>query len=508
MKALRPYQIDSVEGLRAGLRAGHRCQLLVAPTGAGKSVCAEHLISEAYRKMSRAAFICDRVVLADQFSNDHLDPAGVPHGIMQANHWRSRPGERIQVCTAQTLERRGFPEVDLVIVDEAHCARKAVTEFLAQTLARVVGLTATPFTAGLGKIYSNLVNVTTTNKLVGEGFLVPLRVYVAKAADMRGAKVVAGEWADSEVEKRGRAIIGDIVQEWIDKTLQHFQGPAKTIVFSATVAHGQELCQQFQAAGFNFQQISYKDGNDGSRKALIEEFRKPDSQIHGLVSCEVLTKGFDVPDVLVGVSARPYRKSLSAHIQQLGRVMRIAPGKQFALWLDHSGNYLRFRRDTDDVFEGGVQGIDDGELDKRVRTEPPEREKEAMTCSCGYVLLPTDEQCAACGKQHRRKSLVASVPGVMVEIEASAPGRKMPAYLRDPSSVWKQLCVYTLSKAPTEDAARRRARAMFHDFYGRWPPASEPFQKYPVWIDPALRGRITHDLIRWHKRRSLSEKVA
>src|SRR3546814_10004222 len=107
----------------------------------------------------------------------------------------------------------------------------------------------------------------------------------------------------------------------------------------------------FQGAGFNFQQISYKSGSDEDRKDLIEEFRKSNSSIQGLVSCEVLTKGFDVKDVMCGISARPYRKSLSSHVQQLGRVMRPAPGKTFALWLDHSGNYLRFNNDTQELFE-------------------------------------------------------------------------------------------------------------------------------------------------------------
>ena len=44
----------------------------------------------------------------------------------------------------------------------------------------------------------------------------------------------------------------------------------------------------------------------------------------------------------------------------MGRVMRSHPGKEFGLWLDHSGNYLRFRDDWDDVFENGVQKLDDG----------------------------------------------------------------------------------------------------------------------------------------------------
>jgi DNA repair protein RadD len=98
-------------------------------------------------------------------------------------------------------------------------------------------------------------------------------------------------------------IVGDVVGEWIDKTLKHYGGPVKTIVFSATVDHGEELCKQFNAAGFNFQQISYRDANEERRRELIAEFRKEDSEIDGLVSCEVFTKGFDVPDIKCGSRA-------------------------------------------------------------------------------------------------------------------------------------------------------------------------------------------------------------
>ena len=60
------------------------------------------------------------------------------------------------------------------------------------------------------------------------------------------------------------------------------------------------------------------------------------------MSCEALAKGFDVPDVLCLIGARPYRKSLAAHIQQIGRVMRPSPGKEFALVLDFAGNVHGF----------------------------------------------------------------------------------------------------------------------------------------------------------------------
>lgn len=382
------------------------------------------MLQEASRKFSRALFIVDRVVLVDQTS-ERLDRYGIPHGVIQAGHWRWRPYERIQVCSAQTLERRGIPEdVQVVFVDEAHCMRKKVTEYLQSTKALVIGLTATPFTKGMGKVYSGMVNVTTTNELIAQGYLSPLKMYVAKAIRTEGMKVVAGEWSEKEIEQRGLEIIGDIVSEWQDKTERHFGGPVKTIVFSATVDHGAELCRQFNAAGYNFRQISYKDGGDEERRAVIEEFRKPDSTIHGLVSCEVFTKGFDVPDVICGISARPYRKSLSSHIQQMGRVMRASPDKEYGLWLDHAGNLMRFYADTETVFQEGMEALDDGAIEDKVRKEPTEKEIEAAKCSCGCLLSSSDVKCPSCGKERQRRTLVDQVAGELVEIDGNKLNRQ------------------------------------------------------------------------------------
>jgi hypothetical protein len=81
---------------------------------------------------------------------------------------------------------------------------------------KVVGLTATPFTKGLGKTYSNVVSSVTTKQLVEAGRLAPLRVFIAKEIDMTGAKKVGGEWSGDEVTARGLKITGDIVSEWGD----------------------------------------------------------------------------------------------------------------------------------------------------------------------------------------------------------------------------------------------------------------------------------------------------
>lgn len=503
---LRPYQVKSIDALRDGVRQGHKHQILTAPTGSGKTVCAAHLMEEASRKMSRAAFVCDRVALVDQTSKV-FDTYGIEHGVMQADHWRAKPWERIQVCSAQTLARRGWKNGDLqlLVYDECHTLYKSVTDFIAQHPdVIVVGLTATPFSKGLGALFTNVVNVATTDQLIAEGFLVPVKAYAGRAADMTGARTkFDGEWAEDEMEKRGITIVGDIVTEWESKTLQHFGGPVKTIVFSATVAHGEELCKRFNAAGHNFQQVSYKDGNDDKRRALIEEFRKSDSEITGLVSCEALAKGFDVPDIKCGISARPYRKSLSGHIQQLGRVMRPYPGKEFALWLDHTGNFLRFIEDTQEVFSQGVARLDRREYDAKVRKEPDEKEKVAFTCGACKFLMGMASHCPACGwERPKARSDVREVGGELHAVNMDSKASKQPAWMADRNAVWRQLTHYALERKQGDvDKARKFALAQFKNLYRAWPNSDfNPANTEPP--HPALVSKIKSQLIAWANRRA------
>ena len=105
MPQLRDYQLQSIEELRQGIAVGHRSQVLCAPTGAGKSVMAVHLIQKAKEKRSRTAFVVDRISLVDQISK-MFDDYGIEHGVIQANHWRDRKYEPVQVISIGTLARR------------------------------------------------------------------------------------------------------------------------------------------------------------------------------------------------------------------------------------------------------------------------------------------------------------------------------------------------------------------------------------------------------------------
>lgn len=472
---LRPYQVEAVEKLRWGIRQGCRRQILVAPTGAGKTVMAMHLVQESQRKGARAWFIVDRNALVDQTSVAFSD-YGIDHGIIQADHWLTDYQKPVQIISAHTLARRKIDALpDLIIVDEAHTQyRKTVEAIERASKAKVIGLTATPFTAGMADNWDGIVNSATTNQLLEMKMLTPLKIKACVSPDMTGVKKkFTGEYDDEESGSRGITIIGDVVQTWVEQTRKHFGGPAKTIVFSPSVRHGAELCRQFAEAGFNFQQISYLDGDDDDRRAKIAEFRKPDSAIDGLVSCAVLTKGFDVPDVLVGISCRPYRKSFSSHIQEMGRVMRIAPGKECGLWLDHSGNSIAFAEDTAWLFEYGVDSLSDAAKRDSVVREPSEKIRRERFCGeCGMQMQAGSSVCPSCGWEKPQRGEIQVVQGELIDFEISTkeafqprPGLRAEC-LNNPRAIWNAALSYTLTNSRHgEDRARRWSYGIWSGIY-------------------------------------------
>lgn len=469
MIQLRSTQGLAIQMARDAIRQGSRRPVIVAPCGFGKSVVACEFVRAAKERGSKVWFAVDRQILVNDMSAK-LDSFGIEHGVMMADHWRWRPTAKAQVVSLQTIEKRGFDyDIDILLVDEAHAnMRESLLQFAERSPRTVmVGLTATPFAKGMGNVYSCVINPTTTNRQIAEGFLVPLKLFSGISADMAGAKTVAGEWADNEVRDRGRVIIGDIVANWIAKTNQFFGGPAKTICFSADVAHGREICARFNDAGYNFQQISYQDADGDRRDQLIAEFRKPDSQIHGLVSCGVLTRGFDVTDVRIGIMARPLRKSFSEFIQQVGRIQRAHPGKAFGLLLDHAGNIGRFYTEMVELFENGVSDLHNAADSKPPRKEPTQEEKTESCCSaCGYVTKA--RICPVCGHERARRSMLQEVAGELVEVNGK--GQPLKPWQQDKEAVWRQLCNVGLSRKKGDfEQAERWAKANYRSLYDQWP---------------------------------------
>ncbi len=476
----RAFQVTAHEALRQGVRDGHKNQLLMAPTGAGKSYLGLRLAHEALAKGKRAVFVCDRTTLINQTSQTADSYGLAAHGIVQANHWRRDKSMPFQIASAQTLAKRDFwPAADLIIIDEAHTQLKVWTEYIMQTKAVCVGLSATPFSPGLGKLFTNLVNATTMHDLTKAGVLVPMRILSCTQANMEGAATSGGEWTDTAAAERGMAIVGDVVSEWH----KHGQG-RKTIVFGATIAHCQELCRQFIDSGV-MAAVFTADTTQDERTVLLKEYRKADSALRVLISVEALAKGFDVPDVGCVVDCRPLRKSLSTAIQMWGRGLRSSPDTQKSdcILLDHSGNIIRFFEDYSDIFFNGLDALDMGEkLDKAVRADKPDHEAKACP-SCGYK--PFSKRCMACGHEYQAPAEVAAVPGQMKEIML---GKKKLA--DDSVHLWNQVCTYARAHSKPEKQSGR-AWHLFQKITGKQPKGLR-FEDAPnVEITRNVRNKIT-----------------
>ena len=458
MLQLRPHQQEVVDKLSEGF-AHHRCQILYAPTGFGKTEVAMAIMQEVARNYKKTAIVLDRVVLVEQTSL-RLGKYNIDHGVIQRDHWRYRPDLPIQVCSAQTLEKREIvPDIDLLIIDECHVQRRGIVDLIKNNpQLKVIGLAATPFTNGLGNVYTNVVGALPTGELIDKGWLTPLKVFIAKEIDMTGAKKVAGEWSADEVAERGMKITGDIVSEWIKKTHEIYDKPMKTIVFCSGVNHGRDLEEKFKQEGYNFVSISYKE-DDEFKRTVIEDFGRPDTEINGLIATDILTRGFDVSDVCIGVSARPFSKSFSSHVQQLGRVMRPHEGKEFAVWLDHSGNYLRFRDDWDKLYDHGVDELKEGT--EKARKEPTVKEKkEAMCPSCGGLWTSPTNICDECGFERQNPRDIINVPGELTELDVA--NRKL---VIDNQQFYSEILYYSRSKGYNDGWVAHKYKEKF----GVWP---------------------------------------
>lgn len=334
-----------------------------------------------------------------------------------------------------------------VLVHNCHTTYKAWTDYALTSKTAIIGLSATPFTKGLGKIFTNLINATTMYDLCQSGVLVPIRVFSCRKPDMSGAETRGGEWTDRAAEKAEMGLVGDVVKEW-----SRLAENRKTIVFGPTIDYCKVLVKQFNEAGV-LATLYTSETSDTERKEILKEYRKEDSAIRVLVSVEALAKGFDVPDVSCVCDARPLRKSLSTAIQMWGRGMRCSPEteKKDCLLLDFSGNFIRFFEDFNDIYFNGLNGLDDGEkLDKKIR----EREEiEERACpSCGYT--PFLKRCMSCGYEKQPTKTLENAPGKMQEIYIGE-GSKKKKLANDAYDLWAQLCCYArLYSAPEKQAGR------------------------------------------------------
>jgi DNA repair protein RadD len=480
-KQLRPYQEHAVERLRDGIRKRVMRQVLQVPTGGGKTLIAATMTKSAMDKGRRVMFLCDRIELIEQASG-RFDAEGIRHGVIQGNHWRWQPHQPVQIATIQTLVNRQFDMPDLIFVDECHGGGKRLNEFI-QSLEGVVviGLSATPFTRGMGLVWDGLVTVTSTQQLIDEGYLVPPIVYAPTDPDLTGVKVVAGEWDDNSLANAVDQpdIVGDIVQTWLTRGEDR-----QTICFAVNVAHSQHIVAQFVAAGVNAEHI---DGytNQKDREMIIARFRRGDTKL--LSNVGILDRGFDVPEAACIIYARPIRTSLSLYIQMGGRGLRISPGKKDCIILDHSGNTIRHGFLTDPLPEQ----LDMGKPLKK--TPPKPKLVEPKKCpKCFFVRPCGVSVCPQCG-------FAASVPN---EVFAEAGDLQRLMKTEDKAHLFAEIRYIQQQRGYSDGWASHSFKKMT----GVWP--NHYRDVHPIPPSEYTERRIKAMLIRYAKAKEEESKRA
>jgi DNA repair protein RadD len=481
---LRPLQESAYVKVSEAWRAGHRNIMLYAPCGWGKSIFAVAALKAVKERGKRASLLLDRVSLVDQMSTQ-LDKYDLAHGVMQSQHWRYRPSESIQVCSVQTLARRKWPENQaLIIVDEAHILMQSVRDKLDRREGYALGLSASPVTPGLGNHFDIVINAATPNQLIELGLLVPLEVYECTAPDMTGVPVMAGEWKESETEKKSLAVIGEVVQDYIG--------------FGVNIRHVRELQRQFIMAGINVACYT-ADDSDEEKEEIMREFRKPDSLIRGLLSVDALTRGVDIPDIGLLIMARPLRKAWHIVVQMIGRVQRTAEGKMRARIHCHSGNMRRFHNELKEIFENGVTYLDGHERPEKSEEEKAKEEKKVEPVKCPQCKCLHDPRpsCPKCGFEYPEKSSgVQHIPGTLREMREFGNAKVMQ------EQCWPQVVDYVLNmkvaKGKDQDWIEKKARSVYFGLTNRY-PSDKVKNTAPIACSSSVSGMIKHNLMKYVK---------
>lgn len=408
---LRNYQLSAVNNTRDVMRVYKRV-LIYAPTGSGKTEIGIEIIRLAISKGKRVAFVANRIGLVSQASK-RIAKSGINHGIIQGqNSFNIRA--QVTVCSIQTIARRGYPDVDLIIVDEAHGCTSAeyVKLFKAHSNIPIIGLSATPFTRGLGKVYEwgplfeKMIVATTIQELIDQGFLVDVDIYAPEEEpDLRGVKIVHGDYHEGQLGKvlDTPKLVGNIVQHW--KKLAY---GLPTVVFATSIAHSIHIMESFIAAGITAEHMDCFT-SDEDREAIDARYESGETTV--ICNVSVKAEGWDSPHTACMILARSTR-SLARWIQMCGRILRPFLDKNKGIILDHSSTCYLLGYPTDDL----PLELNDGTKSESKDAQPQES-KPRKCHNCGFMIPPGAGICPKCHCENKRQNKVECEDGELKKVE-------------------------------------------------------------------------------------------
>lgn len=327
----RPYQREIIEAVEAGW-AQYTKQLIVVPTGGGKTVIFSHLA--ARRQPDRTLILAHRKELIEQAIAKLHAATGIQAEMEKAEAYASKSAPvvvaSIQSLTGERLRRWAPDHFGLVVADEAHHALSDSWQNVLRYFdgaADVLGVTATPDRGdrrNLGQYFESVAKEVKLFDLVDAGYLskialksIPLQI------DLSQVHSVAGDFNDAELG----ATLDPYLDQVADAIRQHasFRRVLAFLPLRVTSLKFVEACRRVGLTA------AHVDGDSKDRGEILERFARWEFDV--LSNAMLLTEGFDDPGIDCVVNLRPTRVR-SLYSQIIGRGTRPCEGKENLLLLD------------------------------------------------------------------------------------------------------------------------------------------------------------------------------
>ncbi len=327
----RDYQLNYRAAIRKGWADGFRRQLVVSPTGSGKTVMFSWEAQDALHCGERSLILVDQDELVWQ-TMDKLSQASEIIGQVEKAELSASRDCPVVVATVQSMARRldNWPKdhFGLVIADEADKSISPQWQSVLQHFnARVCGFTATPHRTdqrNLGCYYENAIELENLLTLIAKGFLSPITIRMLPIQlDLSAVRVKDGDYDKDALDEIITPHLKNIAESIL--SVAAFR---KTVVFLPLVRTCEKFKDIAQSVGLN---AEFVHGKDPERESKLERFKRFEFDV--LANSQLLTRGYDDPSIDCIVPCRP-TKSITLYFQMVGRGTRIAQGKQDMLLID------------------------------------------------------------------------------------------------------------------------------------------------------------------------------
>lgn len=366
---LRPYQQEAINATYQWLRTHQGNPCIVAPTGSGKSPIIATICRDAVSLWNGRVLVLAHVKeLLEQTANTlrRIDPT-LDIGVYSAGLNSRDTSQQVIVAGIQSVYNKAFDigKFNLVLIDECHLlppdGEGMYQTFLSDARLvnpkiRIIGLTATPYRLKSGMLCGpdTLLNEISyeidVKTLIEQGFLSPLHSKAGrKQADFTGLHSRQGEYIQSEMDELLNT--QDHVSAACNEIVNLCEHRHSVLLFACSVQHAQRIKETIEKITSMGCGLITGDTPSRERELIIRRFKgekirgdlfglTEKSPLKFLVNVNVLTTGFDAPNIDCVVLLRP-TLSAGLYAQMVGRGFRLHESKKDCLVLDYGGNILR-----------------------------------------------------------------------------------------------------------------------------------------------------------------------